>query len=180
MKEIQFTNKVWISQKGKLLDIVLNVCCWVYLLLDIVVILMEGFSAYTIFSFVAAVIIILWTSVHIKNNGKYEETDCKITFSKSKIVWEYLNINMPIYKGQAHIIYNIDAEKIKSISLSNKIQSIRVECSPLVECINEKKKKTVDYRKNNKSCVLIIYNYNVDEIRDLFLQYIGKTVDIID
>ena len=141
---------------------------------------MEGFSAYIVFTSIVALIIILWTSGYIKNNGKYQETDCKITFSKNKIIWEYPNISMPVYKGQVHIIYNIDAENIKNISQSNEIKSIRVECSPMIEYIRGGQKRIIDYRKNEKSCVLIIYNYNLDEIKALFLKYMGKTVDVID
>lgn len=87
---------------------------------------------------------------------------------------------MPIYKGKVHIIYNIDTENIKNISISNKIQSIRIECSPVIEYIRGEHKKIIDYRKNKKSCVLIIYNYNLDRIKELLLKYIGKTIDVVD
>lgn len=180
MKEIQFVNKVWISQKGRLLDKILKVCSCIYLLLNVVIILMEGFSVYIVCTSIIALVIILWTSKCIKNNGEYQETNCKITFLENKIIWEYPDINMPIYKGKVHIIYNIDTENIKNISISNKIQSIRIECSPVIEYIRGEHKKIIDYRKNKKSCVLIIYNYNLDRIKELLLKYIGKTIDVVD
>lgn len=150
------------------------------MLLDSVVIFMEKFSIYNISTCIVAIIIIRWTSRHIKNSGKYVEADCKITFSKDKIIWEYIDIDLPIYKGKSHVIYIIECNRIKNISLSNEIESIRVECSPQVKYINEKKIRNIDYRKKNKSCVLIIYNYKLDEIKKLFMKYISKKIDIVD
>lgn len=180
MKEIQFINKVWISEKGIVLDRILNICCWIYSLLVLVVIVMEGIQLETMITFAAAIIIIIWTHFHSKRTGHYIQAECKISFSKNKIVWEYPNINMPAYKGTSSIKYTIDASKIINVSISSEINSLRLECLPLVEYKGQRKHKIIDFSHRREACVLIIYNYNLDTIKSLFDEYINVKIDIVD
>lgn len=64
------------------------------------------------------------------------------------------------------MIYKIDEEKIKKILVDKKIQSLKMECYPMVEYKNRIGKiKTVDYYQSNNICVLILYYDNLKKIK---------------
>ena len=180
MEEIKFINKIWVSKDRKLLFKIIRILCLIYLILNIVIIMMEGFALYEVITIFISIIFIMWSNSNIKESGEYIDAECKINFSEDKIRWEYININLPKYKGATNIIYLIDRDKIKNISLSSEINSIRVECSPLVRYISDSKEKEFDYRIKNKSCVLIIYNYDLEKLKKLFTKYTDKEIEQID
>ena len=180
MEQIEFINKIWISNRGRLVDKLLNICCWIYLILDLLLIVMEGTEIVNTITCILAIMIILHTRKNIKNSGYYMQAECRIIFSTENIIWEYPKVTLPIYKGKYKIRYEIDINKIKSIIFSKKLQSCRVECSPLIKYIGEKRNKIIDFRKNNKSCILIVYNFDMQHLEYLFRKYTGMQIDVID
>lgn len=180
MKEISFKNKVWIAQRKLGVHKWLIILCSIYLILSSVVIIMEGVTFFRGFSVFAAIIIVIWSKTQDKKAGEYVEADCKISFSDNCIRWEYPDITLQPGKPNSHVIYNFSSDDIKNITVSSEMGSMRVECSPVVEYITGGNHKTIDFRKGNKSCVLITYNYNIYELEDLFRQYTGKTAARMD
>lgn len=180
MEQIEFTNKLWISQKGKKVDKILRCCCWIYLILQIVNIAMGETTIQNVGTAALALLGIIWIRSDMKASGKYVNTKCKITFSKDKIVWEYPEMDPGSSKSMSSIKYDIDTDKIKNISISHDIMSLRLECSPVIEYISFGKKKREDYREKNKSCVLIIYNYDLKVLQRLFGRYTGKEIEFVD
>lgn len=179
MHEISFSNKVWVSRRRRKVYTWLITLCCLYLLFNTIVIIMEGISLYSGFTTFAAVVIILWALYQKNNDGQYIEVDCRIAFSRDKIIWEYPSITLQPNKPDSHVIYKIEPESIINISVSRELGSMRVECAPLAECTYKGKEETVDYRKSKKPCVLITYNYNIDELMDLFRKYTGKEITVI-
>ena len=180
LEQIQFKNKVWVEKKGRWLDMFLLVSLWIYFVLQCIVVLMEGPSFAKIFMAAAAAAGIICISRYRKIIGYYEEAQCRISFSEEMIIWEYPEIILPINKGKCSLKYVIQRDEIKSIALSNQLQSVRVECSPVAEYNSGKKRKSLDYRNGNKNCILVIYNYDLNELQRLFSRYVKTNIYVID
>ena len=181
MEEVQFINKVWISQKGRKVNKFLCLLCLIYVVLDFLIFIMEGIQMMPLISCIAALILMIWTGKNSKIKGCYIETMCKIEFQWGKIKWQYPSVDFCNGQGIVSVVYYIDETRIKNILVRKEMQSLRMECYPMVECKNRIGKiKTVDYNKNNKVCVLIIYNDNLKKIEELFRQYIKRNIEFVD
>lgn len=179
MESIEFINKVWIPVKGRILDRSLNICAWVCLALNVIALIMGMLSSMYIIAAISAMILIAWTSGNLKSSGEYINTDCKIIFFKNQIIWEYPSIDLHNGMGRLHARYTIDKEAIIDVAMSNQLQSVRLKCRPVVDIIN-RKSKMIDYKKKHKSCILILYNYDINRIKNLYEKYLGIDVKIID
>lgn len=180
MEELRFINKVWISPKEKAAERVLKTCCWVYLFLDMILMLMEGIRPRSVLSGAAVFFAVFFIRSNVKRRGHYTETECQIRFEEKRIQWDYPGIDLGDGRGTVSLGYDIAAHKIKNISLSHEMRSIRLECSPLIYYDYKGMVKTIDYEKKDKSCVLILYHDNVSRIRDLLNQYTHVKIQAID
>lgn len=181
MDIIEFTNKVWIETKGRTITRVLNICGWIYVLCNIVLFIMEGISIENLIWTIAAIILIIYTRNELKIKGKYIVCDCKLTFAYNQLIWEYPQIDMQDGRGLAKIVYKMDAERINRVALSEELQSIRVECSPVVEYMNSKNKSdTLDFQKSRKKCILILYNYDIRVVEEKIKNYLNIPVHEVE
>lgn len=180
MEELRFINKVWISPKEKAAERVLKTCCWVYLFLDMILMLMEGIRPRSVLSGAAVFFAVFFIRSNVKRRGHYTETECRIRFEEKRIQWDYPGIDLDDGKGMVSLQYDIDGNKIKNISVSHELRSIRLECSPLLSYGRKGVIKTIDYKKGNRSCVLILYYDDMARMQELINKYIHVRMQTVD
>lgn len=170
MEKIQFKNKIWLPASGRILDRILNISAYIYLLGNVVIMLAEKPSFKISASALVAIVFIIWTKRNLKKKGIYIETDCIITFSDNMLIWEYPDIDFRDGRGMLYVKYLIRKEDIVSVAMSSELNSVRLKCNPTVECTNKNgKTKIINYK--SKGCILITYNYNIYDIAEKYKKY---------
>jgi len=179
--KIEFINNVWISSRGKLLDRILWFLGWIFLIGNIGIIAMEGIGGTSIFMILFVIALLFIVRRNIKNSGKYIRSKCIVTFADEMVFWEYPNIDMHDGKGICRLIYTVPKEYINSVALSKELNSIRFACCPLIQSVyHDGKERDIDCRIKRKECVLIAYNCDIYELRELFEKHTDEKVRIFD
>lgn len=181
MERYEFCNKVWVSEKGRYLDRILWLCGWILLILNLIMFVMEGTGAVSIGYLLFIVLMLVWVHSNMKNNGKYVEMPCVLTFGNRHLIWEYPSMQIRPKKDVVSMKYFVETEEIIGVQVSNKMKSIRLACMPTIEY--QKQNGTVeitDCAKKQNPQDLILYCENIEYIQELIRKYLGVEIDMFD
>lgn len=180
MEQFQCINKVWISEKGRILDRVLWVCGWICLVLNLIVLLMEGKEAVSLPSVIFAFCVLFWSGLNKKRTGRYTDSLCILYFADQMLIWEYPELDLGTGRGVQYVKYTVIPAAIEDVQMSYELQSIRLSCKPLIESTDKRgKKSTLDCLRKNRQCSLILYNENVEYVQYCIQRYLNVNVNIV-
>lgn len=179
MEQFQCENKVWVSVKGKTLDKIIWICGWMYLVGCLGLFFMDGIESISFPFLIFIILTMIWSRTNRRRSGKYVESICILKVFWRQLIWEYPQINMG--KGEVSVRYMIAEDCIEEILYSSQMQSIRILCRPQIEIKDVKGKETaLDYQKEKKDCVLILYNEKTKDVVSCLEKYLNVEISQID
>ena len=179
MEQFQCINRVWMAGKGKILDKILWICGWSYLV-GITGMFFLGEADEISIPFLCFIIIIMiWSRTNKIRSGAYVESLCILTFSNGNMIWEYPQIC--IGKEICSIQYSISQNCIQKVSYSSRMQSVQIICRPWIKKTDaEGRIKEENYLEKKKDCVLVLYDERVEYVIACLQKYLGVNVYQVD
>ena len=181
MEQISFTNKVWTGKKPGILSGILKVLVIIYAVLNIIVVVLDGFSWGSATGLAFVFFVISFSTVNHSKKGEYVESECILTFYPQCLVWEYPRLDLQDGKGVMSVKYTVRNYAVKSLAFSRKMQSVRLRCRPIIECVDKMGNQEIrDCSKNGGEVSLILYQENPEKVCRLMETYLEISADNAD
>ena len=181
MEQIRFTNKVWTGKNSGILSKILKALVIIYAVLNIIVIVLEGFSWASVAGLAFAFFALFFSAGKHTKEGKYVESECILTFYPQYLVCEYPQMDLQDGRGIMSVKYIVWNYAVKSLALSRKMQSIRLRCRPVIECVDKMGRQEIrDCSKSGGEVSLILYLENPEKVCKLMERYLEISADDAD
>ena len=178
MEKIEFTNKIWISNRSPVLEISLNIFIIIYILAQLILIWMDGLDFLSIMQFIIIFAGLCMIRSKLQNRGFYGYTPCSLTFNNGSLLWEYPCMN--VKNKTISLSYSMFTNDIEDIALSRELSSIRLICRPKLVENDGRESKMIDYSQSKQPCVLVLYYDDIDRMYQLFAQYLTQNITIVN